>query len=460
MSHSRRTFIRTAVIAGAATVFDIRKLAAASYVRLDVGPLTASSPALASYAKAIKAMQALPSTNPLSWAYQAAIHGTTLSGSQPAWNTCQHGTPMFWSWHRMYLYWFERIVRKMSGDSTFALPYWNYELDTERQLPVPFRDSASALYTANRGSGWNTGAAALSASAVDTSGFMPIVPYFNAQSSCEGTPHASVHVSIGGWMGSVPTAGQDPIFYLHHANIDRLWNLWLKQGGMRSDPLIDAAWRTTKFLFFDENGAQVWMTGCDILRAEEQLNYTYENEGTQVKEYCLRPLPRWIYETKSWPIRFPPIKLPPGPDPPPYRIDVRPLRDQLLSTLRDGGAEIALEFLRIEADKQPNVFWEVYVGLPPGAAASSDSPHFVGTMALFGHGIHDAHQHGGFKPAAFSFRCTRAVQTALTRDASGTLAIALVARGAAVKDQPTAPRNEAAVTVGASQLVTRRAKAA
>ena len=196
------------------------------------------------------------------------------------------------------------------------------------------------------------------------------------------------------------------------------------------------------------------------LRAEEQLNYTYENEGTQVKQYCLRPLPRWIYKTKLWPIRFPPIKLPPGPDPPPYRIDVRQLRDQLLSTLRDASAEITLEFSRVEADKQPNVFWEVYVGLPAGAAASPDSPHFVGTMALFGHGIHDAHQHGGFKPAAFSFRSTRAVEAALTRDASGTLAIALLARGAEVKDQRTGPRNEAVVTVGSAQLATRRVNAA
>jgi tyrosinase-like protein len=142
-------------------------------------------------------MQALPSTNPLSWAYQAAIHGTTLPGSFPAWNTCQHGTHYFWSWHRMYLYWFERIIRKMSGDSNFALPYWNYELATERQLPAPFRNSGSPLFTSNRGAGWNSGAASLSSSAVAISGFMPTIPYYNAQSGCEGTPHGAVHVSIG-----------------------------------------------------------------------------------------------------------------------------------------------------------------------------------------------------------------------------------------------------------------------
>jgi tyrosinase len=38
--------------------------------------------------------------------------------------------------------------------------------------------------------------------------------------------HDQVHVWVGGAMGQVPTAGYDPIFYSHHAMIDRLWYLW------------------------------------------------------------------------------------------------------------------------------------------------------------------------------------------------------------------------------------------
>ena len=30
------------------------------------------------------------------------------------------------------------------------------------------------------------------------------------------------------------------------------------------------------------------MTACDVLRCAEQLNYTYEGEPPQVKEYCLK----------------------------------------------------------------------------------------------------------------------------------------------------------------------------
>ena len=72
--------------------------------------LTASHPILVGYAKAIAAMKALPATNPCSWAAQAAIHAPGFMGAGP----CDHGT-MFWSWHRMYLYWFERIIRQKSG---------------------------------------------------------------------------------------------------------------------------------------------------------------------------------------------------------------------------------------------------------------------------------------------------------------------------------------------------------
>ncbi|MGC1672282.1 MAG: twin-arginine translocation signal domain-containing protein, partial [Candidatus Acidiferrales bacterium] len=93
---SRRDFLgATAGAAASATLLGISFLdalpaqATSSFVRRDVGGMSATDPVLVSYGKAVQAMQALPNTNPLSWAYQAAIHGTTLSGSNTAWDTCQ-----------------------------------------------------------------------------------------------------------------------------------------------------------------------------------------------------------------------------------------------------------------------------------------------------------------------------------------------------------------------------------
>src|SRR5690242_1635977 len=107
---TRRQFVATAGAAATVTLFGQSRrgeaLPALPVVRRDVGRMDGSDPILVSYRKAIKAMQSLPATNPLSWAYQAAIHGTMAAPMLTAWNTCEHGTDYFWSWHRMYLYWF------------------------------------------------------------------------------------------------------------------------------------------------------------------------------------------------------------------------------------------------------------------------------------------------------------------------------------------------------------------
>jgi len=38
--------------------------------------------------------------------------------------------------------------------------------------------------------------------------------------------HDGVHIWVGGTMAWIATAPADPIFWMHHANIDRLWWQW------------------------------------------------------------------------------------------------------------------------------------------------------------------------------------------------------------------------------------------
>ena len=86
-------------------------------------------------------MQKLPKTNPLSWQFQANMHGTMDNGNAGDWNWCMHANWWFLPWHRGYVYYFEKIVRKMSGDDGFRLPYWAWEQEKQNVLPEPFRNA-------------------------------------------------------------------------------------------------------------------------------------------------------------------------------------------------------------------------------------------------------------------------------------------------------------------------------
>jgi len=170
---NRREFLKTTSVAasvvalGQSCVCPVRT--PAPHLRRDIGGISAGDQTITSYRTAIKGMRALPTNDPLSWDYQAAIHGTVIMPTLAGWNSCEHGTYFFWSWHRMYLYWFERIIRKMSADNSWSLPYWNWTSKSERQIPPMFRDPASELYTSNRDSAMNDGTGSLPDTDVDYS---------------------------------------------------------------------------------------------------------------------------------------------------------------------------------------------------------------------------------------------------------------------------------------------------
>jgi len=457
---TRRRFLSTAGAAASvavvgSTLLDVESLfAATTYVRRNVGGMSAFDPVITDYRAAIKAMQALPTTNPLSWAYQAAIHGTTLTNNLTAWNTCEHGSYFFWPWHRMYLYWFERIIRKMCGNPCWALPYWDWSSPTERQLPPMFRDTTSELYTSHRNTAMNNGSGSLPASDVTYAASFLFTDFTNADSTIQGTPHGAVHVDIGGWMGQVPSAAQDPIFYLHHCNIDRLWDLWLAQGGGRSDPLTDSTWKSQKFTFFDENGAQVQMNSCQVLRAAAQLKYVYEGEPPQVNQNCLRILVPPIFWIKEllFKIPGPPVEL--GPDPVSFPIDIAKIRERITRVLANKSQRLMLQLDDIETETQPGVVWEVYVGLPAGQAPNAEGPHYVGNIALFGSGIR-SEVHGRrhkFMPASFSFVINGAIEESIRGNAEK-IEITFVPHGVLIDGKPSGPEVKSKVKIGSASLV-------
>jgi Common central domain of tyrosinase len=454
---NRRNFCVTAGAASLALLaqasFVSDPVAASSlFVRRNVGGMNAYDPVIAAYRKAVAAMQALPTTDPRSWSYQAAIHGTFTTPPQTAWNTCQHGNYFFWSWHRMYLYWFERICRRMACDDCFALPYWDYNNPAERQLPSMFRDPSSDLFISARNSAINSGAGSLPAWAVDYSAGLAQTSFNGASSSLEGLPHNQVHVLVGGLMGSVPTAAQDPIFFLHHCNMDRLWNLWLAQGG-RIDPVFDNVWKNTKYTFFDEEGAQLEMTGCEILRAAQQLHYVYEGEPPQVNDFCF-PILKWppiIFEKEAV-LRLPIPEIRLEQEPVTVPVDWKEARQKLSSLAERQDATLFLEIDGVEAEHQPGVAWQVYFGPATSGEPPDDSPYMVGAIALFGQGIHgELHNKEKFEPAKFTFPINRALSAGLKANQEH-WTIMFIPRGVLIDGKPSRPKVESPVKIASVSI--------
>ena len=138
------------------------------HVRHNVYALRPGGPKISALRSGVRAMKhqhfpqgrseelVLPGRHPRLHPYAARSPGAKELEHVPA---CQ--LFFFLSWHRMYIYYFERILRAASGDPDLALPYWNYSDPAQRALPTPFREPAGSqnpLYVSQRQAGINAGA--------------------------------------------------------------------------------------------------------------------------------------------------------------------------------------------------------------------------------------------------------------------------------------------------------------
>ncbi|MBV9937413.1 MAG: tyrosinase family protein [Acidobacteriaceae bacterium] len=202
-----------------------------------------------------------------------------------------HGSWLFLPWHRAFLYFHERILGALINDKNLRLAYWDWNNAAHRAVPpawVTPNTSVNSLFDANR--------SAVAGSQVPNSLVGPAImnpilaaPTFanfggssNAAGQLENGPHGAVHIWCGNTnlssarvdMGLLDTAAQDPIFFAHHANIDRLWDVWLKAATTHKNP-TDSAWLNHRFTFWDEKSRLVYITVADVINMSNNLRYTY-----------------------------------------------------------------------------------------------------------------------------------------------------------------------------------------
>lgn len=262
-------------------------------VRKNILDLTPTE--LAAFKQGVQVMKSRPLSDRRSWLFQANIHGENTPLNDPLWNRCQHNTLHFFTWHRAYLLEFERILREASGDDAFNLPYWDWA--SQRSLPAAFRDATSSLFEPGRTI--NGGQLLPISIADDLADGLSILNFNGFSFGVEGSPHGSVHVLVGGRMASVPTAANDPIFWLHHCQIDRIWDSWIALGGGRLNP-TDPAFLNRTFTFASNTGTTVTHRMGDLLNTVS-LGYRYADlsGSSPVPTPPALPLPNMLVSTNE-----------------------------------------------------------------------------------------------------------------------------------------------------------------
>jgi len=179
------------------------------------------------------------------YAFLAGLHGA------PSWYCWHHQQnarsaqrmELFLPWHRAYLYNFEMAARSQVPDVTLA--WWDWTLRPPRQdgIPAIFARAPSgqtnplaSFHIANvpRVKPHNTtrapGPTSDLPTASDVDDVLTRTDYSDFASALEDI-HDGVHGWVSGDMGVVATAAYDPIFWSHHAMIDRIWWLWQVKNG-------------------------------------------------------------------------------------------------------------------------------------------------------------------------------------------------------------------------------------
>jgi hypothetical protein len=295
------------------------------YIRRNANTLEAQ-PDLEAMNVAFKKMREMGCDNGLAWYYQGAMHNIpgeingknvlcpqyqTSKDKLWAWGDCTHTKTQnaslnFLLWHRMYTWYLEKIVRELSGKKDFALPYWNYGSTNvaDNIMAAPMTSKTGSLYEQARYSVLNDGkpipeanveAIQLALEELKTNPSFAGSAGFSK--SLEGAPHGYMHDLIGGeyanptetyyneiyqtnmsgLMANVPSAGFDPVFWLHHSMIDRIWESWDVSAYGQRPTLDELKANPWTYEFITPDGGHITYTLDQLYSVVFNLDYTYDN---------------------------------------------------------------------------------------------------------------------------------------------------------------------------------------
>ncbi|KAK8089605.1 hypothetical protein PG997_004566 [Apiospora hydei] len=299
------------------------------------------------YILALDWMQFTSQDDPYSWYRMAGIHAAPFvdyGGVQALPDGglngyCTHVSNLFPTWHRPYLAYFEQVmynivqfiaslypagprqIQFQQAAQTFRMPYWDWAaMPPSNQSLLPYSVGGEPDIVADGPNGEQ-----LIANPLFTFTFKPLDPSVfpefptrlynlfanngnystwsneawipdtsnNSYDSIESL-HDTIHLAAGGdsgHMAIIAYSAFDPIFFLHHANVDRIFAMWQV---LHNDSWVEpmAAVEPTRTIsygdsqnsstnltpFFVRDG-QFWTS--DMVRDHQVFNYTYSEVASK-----------------------------------------------------------------------------------------------------------------------------------------------------------------------------------
>ncbi|HEU0054345.1 MAG TPA: tyrosinase family protein [Longimicrobium sp.] len=432
-------------------------------MRRDVAGMTISTPPLSDYNNAVGIMKTrFPTSDARSWEGQARIHL----------DNCPHGNWFFLPWHRAYVLAFENLIRDILQKPDFGLPYWNWTKDP--RIPGPFFQGNLVDNTRIRGPNDVLPPSYVGQPVIDDimrqtdfelfASFKPIGQNSlerrwqrasGAKALLERTPHDQTHVWVNGNMVTMMSP-LDPIFWLHHCNIDRLWAQWNALG--RRDT-TDTLWVEFPFSgnFVNSQGQSISYT-VSGLRDVTRLGYTYDTlpqqqptfavaaaaaldaiaerpsllERARTRYVARAPRAAGLGETADFTVETERSAVP-------LAAAAAAAADQLETEAAPEESKVVAIIQDVSPPKDPRVTVNIFLSCPYASADTpTTDPHYVGNFTFFGvhgdeeggdHGEHHHHGHEGHPSTqdfAYDITDTVARLRALEPDLDSKLTLQLV----------------------------------